>query len=79
MTTPRFTARAENILARATAIAEEREHNAIGVEYIMLAILDEGQSMAAAAIRATSATEGIRAFLDEHMQASGYSPHRAPQ
>lgn len=81
MSVKRLTTRAQKILDMAEAIAEARGHDVVGVEHIQLAILDEDQSMAAAAIRGTSSAASIRAYLDEHMQVpGGYSvPKEGPR
>lgn len=53
--TPRF----RQILLRATAYAQTRREDYVGVEHLLAAIIEEDQSLAAHALRASGARDQV--------------------
>jgi hypothetical protein len=67
----RFTVRLRQILEQAWQAAEGSGRNWVGVEDVMLAILDEGQSLPAVVIEQLGQTEAIRAGVYNQKNSGG--------
>jgi ATP-dependent Clp protease ATP-binding subunit ClpC len=64
-----LTPRVRNVLKMASQDAQRRDHNYIGVEHILMAILVEGESVAAQAISAVIPLSKVRDSLDAMINA----------
>ncbi len=67
---PASTPRYRDVVQRADRIAVERGHPYVGVEHLLLAIIEENSSMAAVALQNTSCTERVQSELHALMSAS---------
>jgi ATP-dependent Clp protease ATP-binding subunit ClpC len=66
------TPRTRRVLVLADALAHSHGHDYLGVEHLLLAILEDGDSVAAEALRRCSPLEVIRAELEAILASPGY-------
>lgn len=72
-----LTPRARDVLAEAARQANRLGQNFIGVEHLVLAVLDEGQSIPAQVIESMGLTESLRAQLHEIISSPRPTSNRA--
>jgi ATP-dependent Clp protease ATP-binding subunit ClpC len=72
-----LTPRVRNVLTMASQDAQRRGHDYIGVEHILMAILVEGESVAAQAISAVIPLSKVKDSLDSMINAYQKSASRA--
>ncbi len=73
-TQTRLTPRMQRIMARADAHARSRDHDYVGTEHVLLAILDEPNGIASSIIARLGQTDAIRADLLAILDSPGPKP-----
>lgn len=69
---PTPTPRYDRILADSQRLAVADGHDFVGVEHLLLAMLDDGQSVATAAIERLTSLDNVRAELRSILDSDGY-------
>lgn len=77
-TPPRFTPRAERVLALAAEHARRRGHDYLGTEHLLLGLLDEPDGIAGQVLARFARLEAIRARVQAILGSPGYSSGPSP-